>query len=104
MDKDGKTEIAPVAWILLIGDAIHNFVDGLSIGAAFTENTLLGISVSLAVLCEELPHELGKCSALMVNGSLNSKSMQQMSLFFIFGNPCIKRRVLLVSDKTTKWF
>nr|XP_022342589.1 zinc transporter ZIP14-like [Crassostrea virginica] len=68
VDKDGKTEIAPVAWILLIGDAIHNFVDGLSIGAAFTENTLLGISVSLAVLCEELPHELGDIAILLHAG------------------------------------
>lgn len=62
--EGGNGEVAPVAWILLIGDAIHNFVDGLSIGAAFTENTFLGISVSLAVLCEELPHELGQSSAL----------------------------------------
>lgn len=57
--RRSNKDVAPVAWILLIGDAIHNFVDGLSIGAAFTENTLLGISVSLAVICEELPHELG---------------------------------------------
>ncbi|XP_061194578.1 metal cation symporter ZIP14-like [Saccostrea echinata] len=68
IDKDGKKEIAPVAWILLIGDAIHNFVDGLSIGAAFTEDTLLGISVSLAVLCEELPHELGDIAILLHAG------------------------------------
>lgn len=46
--------------MILIGDALHNFVDGIAIGAAFTENTYLGISVSLSVICEELPHELGK--------------------------------------------
>lgn len=45
--------------MIMIGDALHNFVDGISIGAAFTEDTYLGISVSLAVVCEELPHELG---------------------------------------------
>lgn len=55
----GHEGIASVAWILLVGDAIHNFVDGLSIGTAFTENVFTGISVSLAVICEELPHELG---------------------------------------------
>ena len=54
-----KGGVATVAWILLAGDSIHNFVDGLSIGAAFTENLFTGISVSLAVVCEELPHELG---------------------------------------------
>lgn len=51
--------VKTVAWILLLGDSIHNFVDGLAIGAAFTENVFTGVSVSLAVICEELPHELG---------------------------------------------
>ena len=44
----------------MFGDALHNFIDGLAIGAAFVESTLTGVSVSLAVFCEELPHELGK--------------------------------------------
>ena len=42
-----------------MGDSLHKFVDGLSIGAAFTESIVTGLSVSLAILCEELPHELG---------------------------------------------
>ena len=46
--------------MILVGDALHNFVDGLSIGAAFTQNIYLGMSVSLAVICEALPHELGR--------------------------------------------
>ena len=45
--------------MIIFGDALHNCIDGLSIGAAFTESTLLGISVCVAVICEELPHELG---------------------------------------------
>lgn len=52
--------IAPVAWMIIFGDALHNFVDGVSIGAAFTDSVLGGVSVSVAVLCEELPHELGE--------------------------------------------
>ena len=58
-DANAK-KVNSVAWLVLVGDALHNFVDGMSIGAAFTENVYTGISVSLAVLCEELPHELGK--------------------------------------------
>ncbi|XP_045175160.2 metal cation symporter ZIP14-like [Mercenaria mercenaria] len=58
-EQDGK-HTAPVAWMILFGDAVHNFVDGVSIGAAFTESVLAGVSVSVAVFCEELPHELGK--------------------------------------------
>ena len=51
--------VAPVAWMIIFGDGIHNFIDGVSIGAAFTESIMAGISVSLAIFCEELPHELG---------------------------------------------
>ena len=58
------SEIAIVAWMIIFGDGFHNFLDGLSIGAAFSENILTGISISLAVLCEELPHELGKWPAV----------------------------------------
>ena len=46
--------------MIIFGDGIHNFIDGLSIGAAFTESTLVGLSISVAVICEELPHELGR--------------------------------------------
>ena len=52
--------VAPVAYMIIFGDALHNLIDGLSIGAAFTDSTLLGVSVALAVMCEELPHELGQ--------------------------------------------
>ena len=52
--------IRSIAWMVIFGDGLHNFIDGLSIGAAFAGNILTGISVSLAVICEELPHELGK--------------------------------------------
>ena len=55
----GSSKIATVAWMIIFGDGIHTFIDGLSIGAAFSESILTGISVSVAVLCEEFPHELG---------------------------------------------
>ena len=59
IDKTTKPVIKPVAWMVIFGDGLHNFIDGLSIGAAFSESLLAGISVSVAVICEELPHELG---------------------------------------------
>lgn len=56
--------IATVAWMIIFGDGLHNFIDGLSIGAAFNESIWTGVSISVAVLCEELPHELGMLSAI----------------------------------------
>jgi len=59
--EQGKDSvIATVAWMIIFGDGLHNFIDGLSIGAAFNESILTGVSISVAVLFEELPHELGK--------------------------------------------
>ena len=46
--------------MIIFGDGFHNFIDGLSLGAAFNESITTGISISVAVMCEELPHELGK--------------------------------------------
>ena len=54
------SSVAPVAWMIIFGDGLHNFIDGLSIGVAFTDTVLNGIRISLAVLVEEFPHKLGK--------------------------------------------
>ncbi|CAJ0584312.1 unnamed protein product, partial [Mesorhabditis spiculigera] len=60
--------IAAVAWMIIFGDGFHNLIDGVSIGAAFSESLHSGISVVLAVLCEEFPHELGDVAILVASG------------------------------------
>lgn len=60
--------IKTVAWMIIFGDGLHNFIDGISIGAAFSESLLSGFSVSLAVLAEEFPHELGDVAILLSSG------------------------------------
>ena len=52
--------ISSVAWMVIFGDGIHNLADGLAIGAAFADGYMSGFSTSVAVLCHELPHEIGQ--------------------------------------------
>lgn len=66
LDDGDQIVIAPVAWIIICSEGLHNFIDGLSIGAAFTETILKGFSLSLAIVCEEFPHKLGKYSTFFV--------------------------------------
>lgn len=54
------SKIGTIAWMVTLSDAVHNFIDGLAIGASFTLSLLQGLSTSIAILCEEFPHELGK--------------------------------------------
>ncbi|KAI0214163.1 Zinc transporter ZIP8 [Lamellibrachia satsuma] len=76
-DKEGHghshgSKIKTVGWMIIIGDGIHNFMDGLSLGAAFNENLLGALSVSLSVFSEELPHELGDF-AVLLNAGMTTK-------------------------------
>ncbi|PIK52005.1 putative zinc transporter ZIP12 [Apostichopus japonicus] len=58
----------PLPVMVIIGDGLHNFGDGLAIGAAFLAGIGPGLSTSLAVFCHELPHELGDIAILLKSG------------------------------------
>ncbi|XP_049882635.1 zinc transporter foi [Pectinophora gossypiella] len=62
------SSIASVAWMVIMGDGLHNFTDGMAIGAAFASNIAGGFSTAIAVLCHELPHELGDFAVLLKAG------------------------------------
>ncbi len=52
--------IKPLAWLIIFGDAIHNFADGLALGAAIAQSLSLGLSTTIALVFHEIPHELGE--------------------------------------------
>lgn len=60
--------LTPVAFMVIIGDGLHNLTDGMAIGAAFGVDPVTGMATALAVLCHELPHELGDFALLLQTG------------------------------------
>jgi zinc and cadmium transporter len=54
--------------LILVGDGIHNFVDGILIGGAFITDIHLGIVTSLAVASHEIPQEVGDFAVLLHSG------------------------------------
>ncbi|XP_053980184.1 zinc transporter foi-like isoform X1 [Hylaeus volcanicus] len=60
--------MSSVAWMVVMGDGLHNFTDGMAIGAAFSANIAGGFSTAIAVFCHELPHEIGDFAVLLKAG------------------------------------
>ena len=66
--KDTKNEktvrFQSYAIISMVGDFIHNFTDGLSIGVAYVANYKMGVVTTMAMFFHELPHEVGDFTLL----------------------------------------
>jgi|TARA_Y100000310_G_scaffold339109_1_gene430776 zinc and cadmium transporter len=65
-------KIEPFAMTSLIGDGIHNFIDGLLIGASYILSIPVGIATTIAVALHEIPQEIGDF-AVLTHGGLSRK-------------------------------
>ncbi len=61
--------------LIILGDGIHNFVDGILIAAAFLTDVQLGIVTSLAVAAHEIPQEVGDFAILLDSGYSRGKAL-----------------------------
>ena len=61
--------------LIILGDSIHNFVDGVLIAAAFLTDVQLGIVTSLAVAAHEIPQEVGDFAILLDSGYSRGKAL-----------------------------
>lgn len=64
----GKCDVHTFAYMNLVGDSVHNFIDGLIIAAAFITNVNLGIATTFAVALHEIPQEIGDFGVLIHGG------------------------------------
>jgi zinc and cadmium transporter len=58
----------PLTYLILIGDALHNFLGGLAVGGTFLIDVRLGIATWLAAAAHEIPQELGDFGVLVHGG------------------------------------
>jgi zinc and cadmium transporter len=72
--------IHPVAVTNLVGDGLHNFIDGAIIGGAFLASPQLGIATAVAVALHEIPQELGDFGILVHSGM---KPRRALALNFV---------------------
>ncbi|NYZ76733.1 ZIP family metal transporter [Candidatus Micrarchaeota archaeon] len=72
--KDNCT-VHPYTYLILFGDGIHNFIDGLVIAAAFLVDTGFGIATTVMVISHELPQELGDFAVLVHGGLSRQKAL-----------------------------
>lgn len=66
----------PVTYLNLLGDGVHNFVDGMAIATTFAVNIQLGIVTTIAVIAHEVPQELSDFGILIHGGFTNSQALR----------------------------
>jgi zinc and cadmium transporter len=67
-DVSALQHIQPAGPMILIGDALHNFTDGVLLAAAFLTDTQLGLVTTAAVVAHEIPREMGDFAVLLDAG------------------------------------
>jgi zinc and cadmium transporter len=70
-----KTHVHSFAYMNLVGDALHNFIDGLIIAASYIVSIPVGIATTIAVLLHEIPQEIGDFGVLIYGGFSKAKAL-----------------------------
>jgi zinc and cadmium transporter len=61
--------------LIVVGDTVHNFVDGLLIAAAFLQSTELGVIAAVAIIAHEIPQEVGDFLILLHSGYTRARAL-----------------------------
>lgn len=70
-----KEELHSVVYLTIIGDALHNFLDGAAIAASFLASIPIGIATATAVIFHEIPQEIGQFAILVHGGWSRKKAL-----------------------------
>ncbi|MEM3364293.1 MAG: ZIP family metal transporter [Candidatus Micrarchaeia archaeon] len=78
-----KGKIKPAAYLNLIGDSVHNFIDGVIIAVSFVTSIEVGIASAIAIALHEIPQEFGDF-AVLVHSGIKPKKALIYNLFTAF--------------------
>jgi zinc and cadmium transporter len=70
-----ECQVHTFAYISLVGDGVHNFIDGMIIAATFVLSFELGFITTLAVISHEIPQEIGDFGVLVYSGLGKTKAL-----------------------------
>lgn len=74
-DENCERQVHAAGPMIIIGDAVHNAIDGVVIAASFLTSVELGITVTISVLLHEIPQELGDFGILIKSGYSRKKAL-----------------------------
>ncbi|KKR62789.1 MAG: hypothetical protein UU01_C0002G0012 [Parcubacteria group bacterium GW2011_GWA2_40_37] len=105
-DDTAQNHLHPMGKLILFSDGVHNFMDGIIIGASFLVSVPIGIATTLAVLLHEIPQEIGDFAVLIHSGYTKARALWLNFLsalaavlgaiiFFALGN---------IAETSTSWF
>ncbi len=86
-----KCKVHPVSYLILIGDGVHNVVDGLVIAGTFLVSIPLGIITTLMIIAHEVPQELGNYAVTVYGGF---SKIRALLYNFISQSTCIIGSIL----------
>jgi len=67
--------VHPVGKLVLFSDGVHNFMDGIIIGASFLVSIPVGLATTLAVILHEIPQEIGDFAVLIHSGYAKGRAL-----------------------------
>ena len=71
----GKCDVHTFTYMNLVGDTIHNFIDGLILAASFVTSVELGLTTTIAIAAHEIPQEIGDFGVLIYGGFKKKKAI-----------------------------
>lgn len=73
--EHAEEHVHPIGKMVLMGDGVHNFIDGLMVAASYMVSIEVGIATTIAVILHEIPQEIGNFGVLIHAGYKTGKAL-----------------------------